>query len=105
MTNSSLCELKAGILMLESFAPLAAACRVGHRSDNQASGSIIQIGSRLANLYEVAMKIFRICFSHKIARKTEWIPREANERAGFLSKLVDTGGWQVLAHLFNPLET
>ena len=59
--SSTLREIRAVRLMLQSLAPTIAGCRFVHWLDNQAAVSIIHAGSRHAHLQVEALEIFRLC--------------------------------------------
>ena len=40
-----------------------------------------------------AVKIFTLCRSHALCIEPEWIPREQNEIADYLSRIVDCDDW------------
>ena len=52
----------------------------------------------------MAERIFNICKSHDIKLVVEWVPRELNQYADYLSKVVDHDDWQTSLPLFNYLE-
>ena len=59
---------------------------------------ILQVGSKKPDLHVVALKIFTICIHNQIQLEPEWIPRELNEKADYLSRIVDLDDW-----LLNPI--
>ena len=66
--------------------------------------SILQVGSKKPDLHVVALKSF-IMYSQSDTVKTrmnpqraEWIPRELNEKADYLSRIVELDDW-----LLNPI--
>ena len=97
-------ELRAILLVLQSFQEhlKSHACTV--RSDNAAAVQIIACGSRKNHLQVEALNIFRFCLEFEIQLHAEWIPREENELADFYSKLQDCDDWQVDPHVFAWLD-
>ena len=97
-------ELKAIELVLESLVHLLKGKECRHRTDNQAAAHILQVGSKVPELQQLACKIFTFCREFGIKLIPEWIPREENERADQLSKLVDTDDWKLSVEVFHELE-
>ena len=56
---------------------------------------IVLYGSRKAILQVEALAIFAVCVSSCIRLEPEWIPREENEKANFISRLVDHDDWKL----------
>ena len=46
------------------------------------------------------MKIFQFCAEHSISLEVQWISRTENEKAGYISRLVDFDDWQTTHGLF-----
>ena len=55
-------------------------------------------------LHTLALRIFKICYEHNIHLDTEWVPRDHNARADFISKLVDFDDWQVTEVVLKDLD-
>ena len=58
-------------------------------TNNQATAKIVEVGSMKLELHSLALKIFKICYENSIHWDMEWVPRDCNTRADFISKLVD----------------
>ena len=58
-------------------------------TDNQAVTSMHK-GSLKSDLQVIAIDIFKLCLAHSIQLQIEWVPRSENDRADYLSKLVET---------------
>ena len=50
-----------------------------------------------------ALRIFKICYEHSIHLDIEWVPRNCNTRANFLSKLIDFDDRQLTEDVFKDL--
>jgi hypothetical protein len=80
--------------------------------DNSAARYLIEkMGSTKPELQELLEKIFWYCFERGITLRAEWVPREENELADALSKIVDKNDWMLheeefgrLARRFGPFE-
>ena len=59
----------------------------------------------MGELQELALVIFCFCREHDVQLIPEWIPREHNERADFLSKVLDTGDWMLSPRMFAELDS
>ena len=101
-------ELKATQLVLESLDHVLKGKECRHRTDNQAAAHILQVTIqevKCLELQELAMKIFCFCRQNGVKLVPEWIPREENERADFLSKMVDTDDWKLCKGVFTELDS
>ena len=58
-------------------------------TNNQATAKIVEVGSMKLELHSLALKIIKIYYEHSIHLGMEWVPRDCNTRADFISKLVD----------------
>ena len=52
----------------------------------------------------LAVKIFRFYAEHNICLEVQWIPRTENERADYISRLIDFDDWQITSEFFPRLE-
>lgn len=50
------------------------------------------------------MTFFSFCSSQGINSEIDWIPRSLNEKADYLSKMVDYGDWEIIPEIFQPLD-
>ena len=66
--------------------------------------SILKIGSRKEDLKNIANEIFETCQSNEISLSVQWIPRESNERADYLSRCRDSDDWSVQEWVFKHLD-
>lgn len=102
--SSTYRELKAVRLVLESFAHLLNHKECKHRSDNQATVSIMCVGSNKAHLQREATRIFTICHQHGIRLFPEWVPRHLNHRADYWSRVIETDDWMLNPVHFRELD-
>ena len=58
-------------------------------TDNQNVVRILTVGSGKGCLQDVALQKFALCMSRAIHIEPEWIPREQNELADYISRIVD----------------
>ncbi len=73
-------------------------------TDNQAVTYLWAKGSRKRPLNMVVMRIFEKCRELQIRLVIEWIPREANQVADYLSKLYDSDDWMLNRKYFRMLD-
>ena len=92
-------------LVLLSVAPKLANARVRWFSDNQNVVHILQAGSRKPNLHAIALKVFNMAIQYQIRLEPEWIPRELNEKADLLSRVIDYDDWFINPAVFMWLDT
>ena len=100
-TSSTLRELLAVKHVLTSFQSLLRGKCVKHRSDNQNAVSILAIGSPKRDLHEEALAIAELTKQNMIRLIPEWIPREENSDADYLSKTVDADDWRLQSDIFD----
>jgi hypothetical protein len=53
------------------------------------------------HLQDIAMSIFSICLINGISIEIQWIPREGNTQADYLSKIIDYEDWGASEMFFN----
>ena len=104
MHSSTWRELKALERVLLSFVPRLKGHTVKWFTDNQNVARIVQFGSRKQHLQDGVLSIFSICLKANIRLEMEWIPRSANERADYVSKIVDYDDWMLDPAIFQQLE-
>ena len=90
--------------MLEAFGPKLKNCRVRWFTDNQNVARIVLYGSKKQILQEEALAIFAIGLNRQIRLEPEWIPREENEFADYLSRIIDYDDWMLNPVVFNELD-
>ena len=69
-------------------------------TDNQSVSRIVEVGSMKEDLQCLALRIFSMCLLSCVTLEVEWIPRSGNDRANFLSRIVDYDDWQVKRDYF-----
>ena len=50
---------------------------------------ILQVGSMKPHLQEIALKVFSLAIQFQICLEPDWVPRELNEKADFLSRMIN----------------
>ena len=98
-------ELKAVYLVFLSFASKLSGHTVKWFTDNQGVVHIVNNGLRKEHLQDGAMAVYETCFQHNIKLEVEWIPRSGNEKADFVSKIVDHDDWSLDPCLFQVINT
>ena len=73
-------------------------------TDNQNVARILVVGSKKPWLQEVALKVFSLAVQNNISLEPEWIPRELNERADMLSRIIDCDDWLLNPTVFAELD-
>ena len=95
LESSTRRELKAIELALCSFQHVFSGKSLNWYTDNQNCGKIVEAGSMKENLQAIAMSILSICLINGISIDIQWIPREGNTQANYLSKIIDYQDWGV----------
>lgn len=91
-------ELVAVARVLEPIAHRLCGERVRWFTDNQNVVRILTVGSKKPELQQEAIHVFALAMRHQIRLEPEWIPRDENQFADYLSRIVDHDDWQI-----NPL--
>ena len=102
--SSTYRELVAIKFALESFESILQQSRVKWFTDSQVAAKIIQVGSMKFNLHQLAFAVFSACLKARIELDIQWIPRSLNEKADYLSKIVDYDDWVITSKVFQLLE-
>ncbi|CAC5361374.1 unnamed protein product [Mytilus coruscus] len=74
--------------------------RIKWFSDNQNVVTIVEKGSMKPELQDIAMCIFENCLIHNISIDVVWVPRNLNEKADFISRIIDYDDWGSDEQLF-----
>jgi hypothetical protein len=56
-------------------------------------------------LQDIALDICKQCLKYNLSLDVEWIPRTKNERADFISRIVDVEDWGISEDLFLYVES
>ena len=100
--SSSWRELAAIDFSLESFAPVLEDSLIKWFTDSQSAAKVVEVGSMKLDLHRLAVKIFQFCAEHNIRLEVQWIPRTENEKADYISRLIDFDDWQITPEFFSP---
>ena len=87
-----------------SFKELLKNSSVTVHTDNQNAVSIVQKGSKVTDLQELALQIFNFCMSNNIDLYIQWLPRSENDKADLLSRIVDVDDWAISDEFFQFLD-
>ena len=98
--SSTFRELKAVEFSLRSFSTILTGKFVKLYTDNQNVVRIINVGSTVSKLQQLAISIFQICISKNIAIDVAWVPRQFNCTADQISKVFDYDDWAVSNSIF-----
>ena len=97
-------ELRAVRLVLESFEQKLQNERVRWFTDNQNVVRIVLHGSKKPALQQEALAIFDTSVKGRIRLEPEWIPREGNQIADYISRIVDHDDWMLNPMVFSELD-
>ena len=89
---------------LESFDNHLSGQSVACNTDNQNVVRIIQAGSMVKELQDIALNTFFFTSQRHIYLNISWLPRDQNSQADFLSKIVDFDDYSVHDEVFSHLE-
>ena len=96
-------ELATTDFSLESFAPVLEGSLVKWFTGIQSAAKIVEAGSMKLDLHRLAVKFFQFCAEHNIRLEVQWIPRTENEKADYISHLIDYDDRQITPEFFSPL--
>ena len=74
-------------------------------ADNQNVTGIVIKESKIYESQMIALSIFNTCMSNELDIHTVWIPRIENQRADFLSRIIDIGDWGTTVAIFQFLDS
>ena len=94
--SSTFREIKAARLVLESLAPKLVGKEVRHRTNNQGTERITSVGSRIPELHQEALLIYKLCKKFNIQVSVEWVCRDSNKIADTLSRLDDPDDYMLV---------
>ena len=89
-------ELAAIDFAIEWFSSLLESSHVKLYTDSQVASQIVDVGSMMPGLHNLAIKIFGACLRSKIKLEIQWIPRTENEKADFSSPLIDVDDYMYM---------
>ena len=90
--------------MLEAFVEQLSASTVRWNTDSRNVAAIVQVGSMIQELQDLALGIFQFSVSRQIHLDVVWIPRDQNSKDDMLSKLKDFDDFVVHDDVFFQLE-
>ena len=96
-------ELQCINLALPSFKSLLASHTVKWFTDNQSVKSILESGSMKEHLHKIALDVYFFTKYHNTNLEVEWIPRAENEKADYLSKIIDPEDWGIKSAYFHAV--
>ena len=101
--SSTFRELLAILLVLKTCVTQLQHKKVKIFCDSQSARCIVEVASRVPELQNIALDIFKVCFMNNIMIEAQWIHRVENRIADVLSKTVDLDDWQLNPQLFDML--
>ena len=97
-------ELFAIKFALEAFGAHLAGQRVRCNTDNQNVVRIIQVGSMVKELQDIALNVFLFTSHRRIQLNVIWLPRDQNSQADFFSRIVDFDDYSLHDEVFFQLD-
>ena len=98
-------ELASILFVLKVFRPFLSSSREKWFTDNQMAARIVQVGSMHFEMHLLASDIFSFCYNHGINLEIDWVPRSLNDKADYLSKIVDYDYWEIVPKIFQLLDS
>lgn len=104
MKSSTWRELQTVLLALQTFEIYVQNRTIAWFTDNQNVVSIVSKGSRVAELQDMALKLFEICLNSHINLDIQWVPRELNTQADSISQIQDYDDYTLNDFVFAKLD-
>ncbi|XP_069104365.1 LOW QUALITY PROTEIN: uncharacterized protein [Argopecten irradians] len=104
MRSSTWRELEGARRVLNSTLDKVKGHSVRLFMDNKSACTIARVGSSKPYLQKVAMDMLRLTSEYSITMQTQWVPRNNNKTADFLSRCSDSDDWSVQAWVFDLCE-
>lgn len=102
--SSTFRELKAVSLSLDAFIEELKSRTVSWFTDNQNVVSIVNKGSKVPELNSISLEIFQKCMLNGITIDVNWIPRDFNNVADEISKIIDYDDYTINDDIFAFLD-
>ncbi|KAL9969042.1 hypothetical protein ACROYT_G021206 [Oculina patagonica] len=102
--SSTYRELLAVSLSLKAFNESLKAQTVTWFTDNQNVVRIVNSGSKVHLLQDLAMDIYQSCLLNAINIDVQWIPRDLNSAADDVSKFIDYDDYTINDEVFHALD-
>ena len=96
-------ELAAIKFSIEAFGTRLSKQRVRWHTDSQSAVRIIQFGSMIRELQDLALSVSLFTAQRQIQLNLIWLPRRQNARADFFSKVIDFDNYSVHDDVFKQL--
>ena len=97
-------ELEAIRFGLDAFhAKLSSSC-ISWMTDNRAAMFVSSSGSKRQHLQDLALEIYELTREHNIDLEVNWVPRDDNQVADYISKIVDPDDWEITEGFLEFLE-
>ena len=100
-------ELSALTYSLQAFLQVLSGQNVKWFTDSQNVVTIVNNGSKVPELQNLALSIYKWCIQDHIQLEVDWVPRTATnlEKADFLSRIIDYDDWAVTRSFFHKIDT
>ena len=78
--------------------------RVRWFTDSQNVARILTVGSKKPSLQTEVLAIFATALANQVRIEPEWIPRDCNQKADYISRIVDYDDWSIDPAIFQQLD-
>ena len=97
-------ELEAIRFGLDAFhSKLSNSC-ISWMTDNRAAMYVSSSGSKMQHLHDLALDIYDLTRKHNVELDVSWVPRDDNQLADHISKIVDPDDWEITEYFLEFLE-
>ena len=93
---------------IEMIFPVILAITCGTRvrwfTDSQNVARILAVGSKIPRLQTEVLAIFLTALANQVRIEPEWIPQNSNQKADYISRIVDYDNWSIDTAIFAQLD-
>ena len=97
-------ELCAVFRVLRSLVHILCSQRVKWFTDSTNVVNIVNKGSMVLELQDLAMQIFNFSSRHAIHLEVEWLPRSLNDKADYLSRVIEKDDWGISFEILSLIQ-
>ena len=97
-------ELEAIRFGLDSFCHKLSNSSISWLTDNRAAMYVSSSGSNKSHLQDLALSIYELSRNFNINLEVNWVPRDENQIADRVSKIIDPDDWEITEEFLHFLE-
>ena len=103
--SSTYRELAAILFVLNALRPFFPVPALNGLPTTKRRLELCRLVVYIFDLHLLASDIFSFCYNYGINLEIDWVPRSLNDKADYLSKIVDFDDWEVVSEIFQFLDS